>query len=72
LARRQSTTCAFARSTSALAEFHVLAGHVGPADGCQDCANAQRRQRSAATALRTHQRQARQQVDAILRKAATS
>ncbi len=52
-----------------LAEFHALAGHAGPADGCQHCASQQQRQRSAAAALRTHQRQARQQVDAILGKA---
>jgi hypothetical protein len=72
LARRQSTARSIPRTVSALAELHVLAGHVGPVDGCQDCVGAQRRQRSTSAALRTHQRQARQQVDAILRKAATS
>jgi hypothetical protein len=66
LAPRESTSRGFTRSTSALAEFHTLAGHAGPADGCQKCASTQRRQRSATTALRTHQRQARQHVDAIL------
>jgi hypothetical protein len=56
----------------ALAEFHALAGHAGPADGCQDCADQLQRQRQTATALRTHQRQARQQVDTILRKAVSA
>jgi len=56
----------------ALAEFHALAGHAGPADGCQDCAAQGRRQRSAAAALRTRQRQACQQVDVILGEAVTS
>jgi hypothetical protein len=55
-----------------LAEFHALAGHAGPADGCQDCASAQRRQRQAAAALRAHRRQARQQVDAIVGRAVAS
>ncbi len=72
LAPRKSTSRSFVRSTEAVAEFHALAGHAGPADGCQDCASAQQCQRSAAAALRTHQRQARHQVDAILGKAATS
>jgi hypothetical protein len=56
----------------ALAEFHALAGHAGPADGCQDCAAKLAQQRQAAAALRAHQRQARQHVDAILGKAVTS
>jgi len=51
---------------SALAQFHALAGHAGPTDGCRDCADQLKRQRSATTALRTHQNQARQHVDAIL------
>ena len=63
---RQSPTRIAARSTSALAEFHALAGHAGPADSCQDCQATQQRQRLTATALRAHQRHARQQVDAIL------
>ncbi len=50
----------------ALAEFHALAGHDGPADGCQTCTAQQRRQRGSAAALRTHRRQTRQRVDAIL------
>jgi hypothetical protein len=57
---------------SALAEFHGLAGHAGPGDGCQDCAAQLQRQRSATAALRTHRRQARQQVDTILRKAVSA
>ncbi len=71
MARRESTSRSLTRSTSALAEFHALAGHAGAADGCQKCASAQRRQRSAAATLRTHQGQARQQVDAILDAAVT-
>ena len=63
---RQSPTRTAARSTSALAEFHDLAGHGGPADGCQDCAGQLERQRQAASALRSHQRQARQQVDVLI------
>jgi hypothetical protein len=59
-------------TSSALAEFHALAGHAGPAGGCQKCAGQQRRQRQTASALRTHQRQAREQVDTILRKAVSS
>jgi hypothetical protein len=70
--RNKHTSRSLTRSTSALAEFHALDGHAGPADGCQKCAGQQRRQRQTASALRTHQRQAREQVDAILRKAATS
>jgi hypothetical protein len=66
LAHRQSPTRTVARSTSALAEFHALAGHAGPAEGCQDCAAQLTRQRQAASALRTHQRQARQRVDAVI------
>jgi hypothetical protein len=50
----------------AVAEFHRLAGHAGPADGCPDCADQQQRQRQAASALRAHQRQTRQQIDGIL------
>jgi hypothetical protein len=57
------------KPNSPLAEFHTLAGHAGPADGCQKCASTQRRQRSAAAALRTHRRHARQRVDAILGRA---
>ncbi len=57
---------------SATLEFHALAGHGGPADGCQDCAGQLQRQRHAAAALRDHQREARRQVDTILRKAAGS
>ena len=72
LVRPESTSRSLTRSTSALAEFHALAGHAGPADGCGDCAAQLERQRSAAGALRAHQRQARQQVDAILGKAVTS
>jgi hypothetical protein len=72
LARRESTSRSLTRSTSALAEFHTHAGHAGTADGCQDCASARRRQRSAAAALRTHQGQARQHVVAILGQAAAS
>ncbi len=56
----------------AVAEFHVLAGHPGPADGCQDCHATQQRQRQAAASLRTHQLKARQQAEEILRKAAGS
>jgi hypothetical protein len=48
------------------AEFHLAAGHADPADGCQACAGQLERQRHAATALRTHQRQTRQQVDAVI------
>jgi hypothetical protein len=66
LARRESTSRSITRSTSALAEFHALADHAGPADGCQDCAAKLAQQRQAAAALRTHQCQARQHVDAIL------
>jgi hypothetical protein len=67
--RRQSRTRASARSTSsALAEFHDLAGHGGPADGCAKCAAQLRRQREAAAALRAHQRRTRQQIDQILRR----
>ena len=72
MVRPESTSRSLTRSTSALAEFHALAGHAGPADGCGDCAAQLERQRSAAGALRAHQRQARQQVDAILGKAVTS
>src|SRR6266511_4134901 len=63
---RQSPTRTVARSTSALAEFHDLAGHAGPADGCEDCQAQQQRQRGSAAALRSHQRQTRQQIDAVL------
>jgi hypothetical protein len=72
LARRESTSRSTSRTTSALAEFHALAGHGGPADGCQECATQLQRQRQTATALRTHQRQARQQVDVILGKAVSA
>jgi len=65
LALRKSPTLP-AAPTSALGEFHALAGHGGPADGCQDCQAQQQRQRHAAAALRSHQRQTRQQVDAVL------
>jgi hypothetical protein len=58
------------KSTGPLPEFHALAGHAGPAVGCQKCAAQSRRQRSAAAALRTHQCQAHQRIDTILRKAA--
>jgi hypothetical protein len=54
------------KSTGPLPEFHALAGHVGPAQGCQKCAIQLRWQRSATAALRAH----RQHVDTILRKAA--
>ena len=50
----------------ALAEFHDLIGHPGPADGCPDCTAQQQRQRSSAAALRGHQRRTRQRVDAVL------
>jgi hypothetical protein len=73
--RNKRTSRSLTRSSStssALAEFHALAGHAGPADGCQKCAGQQRRQRQTASALRTHQRQARQQVDTILGRAVTS
>jgi hypothetical protein len=63
--RSKSTSRSVALSTGTLAEFHALAGHAGPADGCQECAAQLQRQRQTATALRTHQRQARQQVDVI-------
>ena len=53
-----------------LPEFHALAGHAGPAQGCQGCAAQRRRQRSAVAALRSHQRQTRSHADTILRKAA--
>jgi hypothetical protein len=69
LALPESTSRSLTRSTSALAEFHAFAGHAGPAEDCEDCAARQRRQRAAAATLRTHQCQARQQVDAILRGA---
>jgi hypothetical protein len=70
LAPRESTSRASARSISALAEFHGLADHAGPADGCQEC--AAQRQRQTATALRTRQRQVRQRVDATLGKAVSA
>jgi hypothetical protein len=57
------------KSIAPLAEFHSFAGHAGPADGCQKCASTQRRQRSAAAALRSHRRRTGQQLDTILRKA---
>jgi hypothetical protein len=64
---RQSPTRTVApTSSAALAEFHGLSGHAGPVDGCPDCATQLQRQRQAASALRTHQRQARQQVDALI------
>jgi hypothetical protein len=66
LARRESTSRAIARSTSALAEFHDLSGHAGPADSCMDCETVQQQQRQARAALRSHQRRTRQRVDAIL------
>jgi hypothetical protein len=72
LARRDTTSRTLTRSSSALAEFHDLAGHAGPADGCQDCAAADQQRRQSTAALRAHQRQARQQVDAILGGAVTS
>jgi len=72
LARRESTSRSTSRTTSALAEFHALAGHAGPADGCQDCAAQLQRQRSATAALRIHRRQVRQQVDTILHKAVSA
>ncbi len=50
----------------ALTEFHALSGHDGPAKHCPACAAQLQRQRHAAAALRSHQRQARQQVDAVL------
>jgi hypothetical protein len=65
-----TTTESNASPATRLAEFHALAGHAGPANGCQKCAAQSRRQRSAAAALRTQQRQTRQQIDTILRKAA--
>ncbi len=63
---RQSPTRTVARSTSALAEFHDLAGHAGAVDDCGDCAATEQQQRQAAAALRSHQRQTRQQIDAVL------
>jgi hypothetical protein len=60
------------QADDALAEFHTLAGHAGPADGCQDCAAQQRHQRQGAAALRAHQRHARRHVDAILDQAVTA
>jgi len=65
LAQHQSPTLP-AALISALVEFHTLAAHPGPADGCQDCAAQLERQRHAAAALRAHQRQTRQQVDALI------
>ena len=52
--------------TAALAEFHMLSSHGGPAASCRLCAEQDARQRSTSAALRTHQRQTRQRVDAIL------
>jgi len=72
LARRESTSRSITRSTSALAEFHTLAGHAGPADGRRDCAAQQRHQRQGAAALRAQQRHTRRHVDAILDQAVTS
>lgn len=72
MAPRKSTSRSLTRSSSALAEFHALAGHAGSADGCQDCAASLDLQHEAAAALRTHQRQARQRVDAILGQAVAS
>jgi hypothetical protein len=70
--RGKSTTRARRLTSPALAEFHALTGHTGPADLCQDCATVLTRQRRDTSALRAHQRQARQYIDAILTEAATS
>jgi hypothetical protein len=66
LAPGKSTSRSLARSTSAFADFHDLAGHAGPADGCGACQAQQQRQNQGAAALRNHQRQTRQRIDAIL------
>jgi hypothetical protein len=66
LARRESTSRALTRSTSALTEFHTLSGHPGTVDACQDCVDQLKRQRAAAAALRAHQRRTRQRIDGIL------
>ncbi len=50
----------------ALTEFHALSGHDGPAKHCPACATQLQRQRHAAAALRSHRRQTRQRVDAVL------
>jgi hypothetical protein len=68
--RSKSTSRSVTLSTDAIVEFHALAGHAGPTDGCQDCAARLERQRRGAAELRSHQRQTRQRIDAILRKAA--
>jgi hypothetical protein len=58
------------KPNSPLAEFHGFAGHLGPAAGCESCAKRIHRQRRTAIALRSQRRQASQQIDFILRKAA--
>jgi hypothetical protein len=64
--RSKSTSRSVALSTGALVEFHALAGHAGPVDGYQDCADQLKRQRRGAAGLRAHQRQASQRIDTIL------
>jgi hypothetical protein len=59
-------TRATARSTSALAEFHGLAGHAGAADDCADCAAVLDAQRRANAAFRRHQRDLSRRVRRIL------
>jgi hypothetical protein len=59
-----------AKSSARLAELHGFAGHLGPAAGCESCAKQIHCQRRAAIALRSQRRQASQQIDFILRKAA--
>jgi hypothetical protein len=62
----QASSRAPERATSPLAEFHELAGHAGPAAGCQHCADQLAQQRRASGALRAHQRRTRQHIDTIL------
>jgi len=49
-----------------LAEFHQLASHDGPADGCQACARAEAYRLEAATRARAGRRARERQVDELL------
>jgi hypothetical protein len=55
-----------ATQTPAVAELHRLAGHSGPAAGCEKCAEQVMRQREAAKAFRVHQRRISQRIDALV------
>ncbi|HEV8653296.1 MAG TPA: hypothetical protein VG276_28855 [Actinomycetes bacterium] len=54
------------RDPDPLAEFHQLARHPGPADGCQACAQADVASRQAATRARAGRRARERAVDRLL------